>query len=113
MEVTQFTETWATLARVIVTLALLGLSYQALAMVEKHVLTPLRIKRVLERQGVRGPPGKWLTGNTLEKAKLLRDVSATDMETGDYNLVRRLMPEHVPWTKLYGKNSCLPSCILL
>lgn len=100
MEWMSQTESWVILAKCILTVAVMWLSYQVL---EERVLTPMRIKRVLARQGVRGPPPKWLTGNVLEKNQLMKDACATDMKTGDYNHVQRLMPEHVLWTKQYGK----------
>ncbi|KAK2652226.1 hypothetical protein Ddye_012082 [Dipteronia dyeriana] len=66
-------------------------------------LTPRRIKRIMEKQGVRGPKPRLLTGNILEMASLVSQSTAKDMDTIHHDVVARLLPHYVTWSQLYGK----------
>ncbi|XP_044506863.1 cytokinin hydroxylase-like [Mangifera indica] len=66
-------------------------------------LTPRRIKRVMEKQGVRGPKPRLLTGNMTEMASLISQSTAKDMNHLSHDTVGRLLPHYVTWSQQYGK----------
>ncbi|KAI4320329.1 hypothetical protein MLD38_033825 [Melastoma candidum] len=68
-----------------------------------YLLTPMRIKRVMSRQGVSGPPPRFLVGNILEVASLVTRSTSRDMPSIDHDIVARLLPHYVLWSKIYGK----------
>ncbi|KAK6931375.1 Cytochrome P450 [Dillenia turbinata] len=66
--------------------------------------TPLRIQRQMASQGIRGPPYKFLYGNTKEILKMRGISMHSPMELSSNDIFPRIFP-HVPeWTKLYGEN---------
>ena len=94
---------WWWAAAIIPTLLGLLFVHWTLSVVQEYVLSPRRVKRVLERQGVSGPPPQWIMGNMAERRKMVQEVQQKDMEVGDYNILPRIVPFHVKWTKQYGK----------
>lgn len=66
-------------------------------------LTPRRIKKIMEKQGVRGPKPRFLVGNIMEVASLVSKSTSQDMESIDHDIVGRLMPHFVAWSEIYGK----------
>ncbi|XP_059645185.1 cytokinin hydroxylase-like [Cornus florida] len=66
-------------------------------------LTPRRIKKIMETQGVRGPKPRFLVGNILDMASLVANATSKDMDFINHDVVGRLMPHFVTWSKLYGK----------
>ncbi|KAJ0099232.1 hypothetical protein Patl1_21463 [Pistacia atlantica] len=67
-------------------------------------LTPRRIKKVMEKQGVRGPKPRPLTGNIMEMTSLVSKSTAKDMNHIDHDIVGRLLPHYVTWSQQYGKH---------
>ncbi|CAN6204414.1 unnamed protein product [Urochloa humidicola] len=68
-----------------------------------YVLTPLRIRRAMARQGVRGPPPRPLVGNLRDVSALVSRATAADMPALTHDIVGRLMPHYVLWSRTYGK----------
>ncbi|KAJ1412760.1 Cytochrome P450 [Sesbania bispinosa] len=66
-------------------------------------LTPLRIKKIMERQGVRGPKPRFLTGNILDISSFLSTSISHDMKTITHDTVPRLLPHFLAWSSQYGK----------
>ncbi|KAL3527053.1 hypothetical protein ACH5RR_011709 [Cinchona calisaya] len=66
-------------------------------------LTPRRIKKVMEKQGVRGPKPRFLVGNILDMASLVAKSTSQDMESINHDIVGRLLPHYLAWSKIYGK----------
>ncbi|KAH7847065.1 hypothetical protein Vadar_021472 [Vaccinium darrowii] len=66
-------------------------------------ITPRRIKKTMEKQGVRGPKPRLLTGNILEMASLVSKSTSKDMDSINHDIVGRLLPHFLVWSKLYGK----------
>ncbi|KAH7532901.1 cytokinin hydroxylase [Ziziphus jujuba] len=66
-------------------------------------LTPRRIKKFMERQGVRGPKPRLFIGNMLELAAMVSKSTSHDMNTISHDIVGRLLPHFVAWSKQYGK----------
>nr|CAB3457018.1 unnamed protein product [Digitaria exilis] len=68
-----------------------------------YLLTPLRIRRIMARQGVHGPPPRLLVGNLRDVSALAAQATADDMPSLTHDIVARLMPHYVLWSKIYGK----------
>ncbi|KAI3813489.1 hypothetical protein L1987_18214 [Smallanthus sonchifolius] len=75
-------------------------AYQTL---DCYLLTPIRIKNIMSRQGVRGPKPGFLIGNLLDIASLTSKSTSFDMPTIDHDIIPRLLPHFVLWSKIYGK----------
>ncbi|KAI3412723.1 uncharacterized protein J3R85_016976, partial [Psidium guajava] len=93
-------------AAVMVTLMLLLLSLIARAVCATfsfYLLTPRRIKKIMERQRVRGPEPRFLVGNLGDVSSLVAESASEDMESIRHDIVDRLLPHYVRWTKQYGK----------
>ncbi|KAJ7975732.1 Cytochrome P450 [Quillaja saponaria] len=68
-----------------------------------YCLTPRRIKKIMERQGVRGPKPRPLTGNILDMASLISKSTSYDVNSISHDIVGRLLPHYVAWSQQYGK----------
>lgn len=69
--------------------------------------TPRRIRKIMEKQGVRGPKPRFLVGNILDMASLLSNSTAKDMDSIHHDLVPRLLPHFIVWSSTYGTYLCL------
>ncbi|RHN44055.1 putative cytochrome P450 [Medicago truncatula] len=68
-----------------------------------YFLTPLRIKKIMEMQGVRGPRPSFFTGNILDMASLVSKSTSQDMKTISHDIVGRLLPHFLLWSSQFGK----------
>ncbi|XP_072979604.1 cytokinin hydroxylase-like [Typha angustifolia] len=68
-----------------------------------YYLKPRGIKRFMAKQGVRGPEPRFLVGNLKDIAALVSKATAADMDSISHDIVGRLMPHYVLWSKIYGK----------
>ncbi|KAH8511260.1 hypothetical protein H0E87_008715 [Populus deltoides] len=57
----------------------------------------------MEKQGVRGPKPRPLTGNILDVAAYVSKSTSKDMDHITHDTVNRLLPHYVAWSKQYGK----------
>ncbi|XP_059455045.1 cytochrome P450 714C2-like [Corylus avellana] len=57
------------LAKIIITIALLGLVSKLMKMCEAVILKPKRLRAILRKQGIRGPPPSFLIGNIGDMKK--------------------------------------------
>lgn len=67
-----------------------------------YLLTPMRIRRAMAAQGVHGPPPRPLVGNLREVSALVAEATAGDMPSLSHDIVGRLMPHYVLWSRTYG-----------
>lgn len=65
-------------------------------------LTPRRIRKTMEKQGVRGPKPRFLVGNIHDMASLVAKSTSHDMDSINHDIVGRLLPQFVCWSKTYG-----------
>jgi cytokinin trans-hydroxylase len=72
-----------------------------------YFLTPRRIKKIMEKQGVRGPKPRPLTGNILDVAAYVSKSTSKDMDHITHDTVNRLLPHYVAWSKQYGTQAYL------
>jgi cytokinin trans-hydroxylase len=75
-------------------LLLLWVAYIVVGMVYKFVITPMRIKRIMNSQGVKGPSSHLMMGNLPEIRMLEKAEAEKDMKTGDYDIVSHVLPFH-------------------
>ncbi|XP_058228274.1 cytokinin hydroxylase-like [Rhododendron vialii] len=68
-----------------------------------YFLTPRRIKKTMEIQGVFGPKPRFLTGNILDTATLVSKHTSRDMDSISHDIVGRLLPHFLTWSQDYGK----------
>ncbi|XP_010910276.1 cytokinin hydroxylase [Elaeis guineensis] len=68
-----------------------------------YYLTPRRIRRLMAKQGVYGPKPRFLVGNLKDSSALVSQATSRDMESIDHDIVGRLLPHYVLWSKIYGK----------
>eukprot|EP00253_Pinus_taeda_P033445 PITA_33445 len=64
---------------------------------------PRTIKKIMERQGIRGPPPLFMSGNLCDMTKLRECEAANDMEPISHDIVERLLPHYVQWRNDYGR----------
>lgn len=67
-----------------------------------YFLNPRRIKKIMEKQGVRGPKPRPLIGNVLDMASFVAKTTSHDMNSINHDIVGRLLPHYVAWSKQYG-----------
>ena len=63
---------------------------------------PIQIKKMMEAQGIRGPPYKFLHGSAKEAAATVRESMSRPMELSN-NITPRVQPYLHAWIKEYGK----------
>ncbi|MBA0590270.1 hypothetical protein Gorai_018983 [Gossypium raimondii] len=68
-----------------------------------YILIPRRIKNMMQKQGVRGPKPRRLTGNIIEMVTLTSQSTVNDMDGVHHDVVGRLLPHYVKWSNSYGK----------
>ncbi|PWZ25384.1 Cytokinin hydroxylase [Zea mays] len=68
-----------------------------------YYLTPARIRTILAGQGVHGPPPRLLVGNLHDVSALVSRATAGDMSCLSHDIVGRLLPHYVLWSKMYGR----------
>ncbi|XP_057754216.1 cytokinin hydroxylase [Arachis stenosperma] len=97
------------MAMVVVTILLLGTLMVSLLLkvayetISCYWLTPLRIKKIMEMQGVHGPKPRFFSGNILDMASLISKTTSDDMKTINHDIVGRLLPHFLLWSSQYGK----------
>ncbi len=93
---------WSTLSTFLLTVVLLWVAYMAVAAAEMFIITPMKIKTIMNRQGVQGPSGHLLLGNRMDAYRLQQVEAEKDLKTGDYNILSHVMPYHVWNCQSYG-----------
>ncbi|XP_074308295.1 cytokinin hydroxylase-like [Silene latifolia] len=76
------------------------ISYETISF---YWLSPRRIKKIMEKQGVHGPKPRPLLGNLLGISSLVASSTSVDMPTISHNIVSRLLPHYLLWSHKYGK----------
>ena len=62
---------------------------------------PTRLQHLMALQGIKGPPYKFIHGNTKEISTMLKEVRSPAMGLS-HDIFPRLQPHMHCWTKLYG-----------
>ncbi|CAL0308261.1 unnamed protein product [Lupinus luteus] len=88
-----------TICMAILVTLLLKLVYDTLSC---YWLTPLRINKIMEMQGIHGPKPAFFTGNILDMSSLVSKTTSEDMKTISHDIVGRLLPHFLLWSTQYG-----------
>ncbi|XVF43275.1 hypothetical protein PTKIN_Ptkin02bG0027300 [Pterospermum kingtungense] len=70
----------------------------------KYWWTPLRIQHLMNLQGIKGPPYKFIHGNNKETVKMKQEALNKPMATLSHDIFPRVHPHIYSWINLYGKN---------
>ncbi|KAF8040365.1 hypothetical protein BT93_B2560 [Corymbia citriodora subsp. variegata] len=65
---------------------------------------PLRIQRIMNEQGIKGPPYKFVHGSTKESFKMTMKVRDIPMNNLSHDIFPKIQPEIHTWTNTYGRN---------
>ncbi|GMJ01823.1 PHYB ACTIVATION TAGGED SUPPRESSOR 1 [Hibiscus trionum] len=65
--------------------------------------TPLRIQRMLNSQGIKGPPYRFIHGNNREVAKMRQEAFSKPSGL-THDIFPKVQPHMYSWIKQYGKN---------
>ncbi|KAK8483878.1 hypothetical protein V6N11_061052 [Hibiscus sabdariffa] len=68
-----------------------------------YLWTPLRIQRMLNSQGIRGPPYRFIHGNNREVAEIRQEASSKPLGL-THDIFPRVQPHMYTWINRYGKN---------
>ncbi|XVF03146.1 hypothetical protein REPUB_Repub04eG0235700 [Reevesia pubescens] len=71
---------------------------------QKYWFTPLRIQHVMNLQGIKGPPYKFIHGNNKETIKMKQEALSKPMATLSHDIFSRVHPQIFSRINLYGKN---------
>ncbi|XP_058184162.1 cytochrome P450 CYP749A22-like [Rhododendron vialii] len=74
-----------------------------LTLLRKMWWTPIRIQRAMNLQGIRGPPYRFVHGNTKEILNMRTATMSKPMGLS-HNIFPRLQPHLHSWLNIYGKN---------
>ncbi|XP_057832478.2 cytokinin hydroxylase [Cryptomeria japonica] len=69
----------------------------------KYWVRPRVMKWRMARQGVFGPTPSFMMGNLREMEKMKDEETSNHMQGVRHDIVSRLLPHYVRWSKLYGK----------
>ncbi|XP_059435073.1 cytochrome P450 714C2-like [Corylus avellana] len=93
------------LCKIIITIALLGLVSTLMKMCEALILKPKRLRAILRKQGIRGPPPSFLLGNIGDMKKMKSSPSKAQQKGEQaitHNCSSILFPFFDQWRKSYG-----------
>jgi hypothetical protein len=94
------------LSKIIITIALLGLVSALMKMCEALILKPKRLRSILRKQGIRGPPPSFLLGNIGDMKK--SSASKAHQQKGEqaitHNCSSAFFPFFDEWRKSYGNS---------
>ncbi|XP_010044379.2 cytochrome P450 CYP749A22 [Eucalyptus grandis] len=65
---------------------------------------PLRIQRTMARQGIKGPPYRFLHGSTRETMKMRMEARSTPMDDLSHDILPKVQPHIDSWINTYGRN---------
>ncbi|KAJ0429129.1 putative cytochrome P450 [Helianthus annuus] len=63
---------------------------------------PTRVKRIMTRQGIKGPPYHFIHGNTKEIAAMKEQANITRFTEISHDIYPRIQPHFFTWFQLYG-----------
>ncbi|XP_030552325.1 cytochrome P450 CYP749A22-like [Rhodamnia argentea] len=65
---------------------------------------PLRIQRMMARQGIKGPPYRFIHGSTKETMKMITEARSTPMDNLSHDILPKVQPHIHAWINTYGRN---------
>ncbi|XP_059434193.1 cytochrome P450 714C2-like isoform X2 [Corylus avellana] len=93
------------LVKIIITISLLALVSTLMKMCEALILKPKRLRSILRKQGIRGPPPSFLLGNTGDMKKMKSSAKKAQQKGEQaitHNCSSAVYPVFDEWRKSYG-----------
>lgn len=84
------------------TLLLGSLCSVLLWVVHKLWLGPVRTQRIMASQGIKGPPYRFLHGNTKEISQMRKEAAASPLMGLSHDIFYRVQPQVPTWINTYG-----------
>ena len=103
------------LSKIIITIVLLGLVSALMKMCEALILKPKRLRSILRKQGIRGPPPSFLLGNIGDMKKMKSSPSKAQQKGEQvitHNCSSAIFPFFDEWRKSYGNHINLASVLI-
>jgi hypothetical protein len=96
------------LFKIIITIALLAFVRTLMQMCDSLIFKPKRLRSMLRKQGIRGPPPSFLLGNIREMKKMKSSAASKAPQKAEqaitHNSSSKLFPFFDEWRKSYGNN---------
>lgn len=67
-----------------------------------YILIPAKITKVMNEQGIYGPPRRFLIGNLLDISSMVSKSTKSDMSDINHDILPRLYPYYLKWSERYG-----------
>lgn len=64
---------------------------------------PWKLRRHFQRQGLRGPPGRPIFGNSGEMRELIARAQSEPLAGFGHEIMERVIPHYYHWSRRYGK----------
>jgi hypothetical protein len=93
------------LSKIIITLAMLAFVTMLKKMCDALILKPKRLRSLLRKQGIRGPPPSFLIGNIGDMEKIISSASKAQQKEEQaitHNCSSVIFPFFDEWRKSYG-----------
>jgi hypothetical protein len=87
------------------TLITMVVFYKLHSFVTKFWWAPLKLRKTMEQQGWRGPKFCIFVGNMPEIFKFRKGELSKDLGIRDFNIMSRVYPQYVLFSKKYGKSN--------
>ncbi|PPS14014.1 hypothetical protein GOBAR_AA06565 [Gossypium barbadense] len=94
----------ANVSVLVVGVVCLSLVIALIKVLHKYWWKPLRIQRLMSRQGINGPPYRFIHGNNKETIKMKQEALRNPMPSLSHDTLPRVQPQILSRIKLYGKN---------
>ncbi|GMJ02251.1 cytochrome P450, family 72, subfamily A, polypeptide 10 [Hibiscus trionum] len=69
-----------------------------------YLWTPLRIQHIMNSQGIKGPPYRFIHGNNNQVTRMKNEASSKPMSLTRHDVFPRVQPHVYSWLNTYGKN---------
>ncbi|KAH6837684.1 hypothetical protein C2S53_018947 [Perilla frutescens var. hirtella] len=73
-------------------------------LIKRVWLNPIRVQYLLSSQGIKGPPRRFLHGNTKEIIDMRRETMGQAMDEISHDIYHRILPHVHSWVEQYGAN---------
>lgn len=84
-------------------LVLPSLLRSAYSSISFYITTPLRIQKMMKKQGISGPKPNFFLGNISEISSLISMSNSQDIISAtQHDIVYRLLPHYLLWSRQYG-----------
>jgi PHYB activation tagged suppressor 1 len=93
---------WSALALAVATVAMLAVFQNIWVAVTKHWWMPQRLRRIMEQQGWKGPPFRFLVGSVPEVLEFLNEQVSRPLAIRDFETVPRVSPQYALFSRKYG-----------